>query len=118
MDNSAELSETLTQEFQEKIRTILFGNLAKWKTSLKTLSASELKQFLVQELNRMEDALQEYCALFIRTFAENGKTKNEPPPWLWDQHLQLLALLKTITESNEKLTPINITQKVTENGIH
>jgi hypothetical protein len=118
MDNYTELSETLTQEFQEKIRAILFGNLAKWKISLKTLSAIELKQFLVQELNRMEDTLQEYCALFIRTYTESGKSKNKTPQWLWDQHLQLLALLETINNSNEERTPMNAEQKVIENRIH
>ena len=75
------------QRFTEQVRTVLFGNLDAWKTAINSQTPADLRKFLANELEQMEERLIGYARIFL-------KAQNAIPPWLWDQHLELFSLFR------------------------
>ncbi len=100
------------QRFTEQVRTVLFGNLDAWKTAINSQTPADLRKFLANELEQMEERLIGYARIFL-------KAQNAIPPWLWDQHLELLAYLETILENpsmQTKSSPLTSSESISHSS--
>ncbi len=81
--------------FRETLQKILYGNLGAWKDAIAAKSPSDLKIFLMGELQRMEDAILDGVAYYRKVDAHKHTRK------LIETNIEALALLKTVAELQE-----------------
>lgn len=90
---------------KDRVAGVLYKNLAQWKLKIGNpqISPTELKQFIIQELGRMELEIVEYNQLLLqREFShKNNQTdliaeKDAQITQLFQNNLRLMALLQCI----------------------
>ena len=104
---------TNSEKTTETIRKILFGNLEQWKQALQEKTGSDLKKFIITELQRCEEQI---CATIV---LENEKNQQRIAHMttITEKYLQVLAMLDSITDiptSSPLSTAINPTSTPSE----
>ena len=85
---------TNSEKTAETIRKILFGNLEQWKQALQEKTGSDLKKFIISELQRCEEQIVTTIALEH----EKHELRTKHLTTITEKYLQTLAMLDTLSE--------------------